>query len=411
MWAHPSSRAHGNNGDETRELRGGCTTYFVEWDLGSSARPWRCSLGKRAYVIRRRRGPGGLSLGDISFYARNERRRLVSLLRRHVAPRTPYDVLHASSCRSGVIREATAATCELQQKEAPYLHARPRLMGTYILHPARAGALPAETRRDYQRAAQTTKMVLLPSSAAATAKAKARVAQQLQTDHTPPINRRAAAPRASRKSRSWPSTWRTSRSKSRSKEARDYARRARWHAHEGKAAARMPHDAPPLPSAAPPFRGGRRRRLRRDAERSGFTEGEARQGACSGNSRRQAQTKQAEPQNWPSASRRWRERPSGGPRRGAAKMRARPGSRRAGRARRLRERAAHGGGAAGQSGALAPQISRSCGTACGSRRTSAGAASKRMPAKFLPRRAWRDHASRTRSARWMPCRAGATPAI
>ena len=69
--------------------------YRTEYDL--RARHAKSGIWENvAYVWRvGAADPGWASvLGDISFYERDEQRRLVSLLRRHVAPRAPDDVLH-----------------------------------------------------------------------------------------------------------------------------------------------------------------------------------------------------------------------------------------------------------------------------------------------------------------------------
>ena len=137
-------------------------------------------------------------------------------------------------------------------------------------------------------------MVLLPSSAAATAKAKAWVAQQLQTDSY--TTNQSAGSRAARLSELEKLAVDVADLEKQVQQARkraDYARRAREGTRtKAKAAARMPHDAPPPPP----------RRRKADDDDDAFEEmqsgldalREKRDKARQRELRAEAQTKQAE---------------------------------------------------------------------------------------------------------------------
>ena len=92
-------------------------------------------------------------------------------------------------------------------------------------------------------------MVLLPSSAAATAKAKAWVAQQLQTDsYTTNQSTGSRAARLSELEKLAVDVADLEKQVIQARKRADYARRAREGTRtKAKAAARMPHDAPPPP--------------------------------------------------------------------------------------------------------------------------------------------------------------------
>ena len=92
-------------------------------------------------------------------------------------------------------------------------------------------------------------MVLLPSSAAATAKAKAWVAQQLQTDsYTTNQSTGSRAARLSEIEKLAIDVADLEKQVQQARKRADYARRARAGTRtKAKAAARMPHDAPPPP--------------------------------------------------------------------------------------------------------------------------------------------------------------------
>ena len=92
-------------------------------------------------------------------------------------------------------------------------------------------------------------MVLLPSSAAATAKAKAWVAQQLQTDsYTTNQSTGSRAARLSEIEKLAVDVADLEKQVQQARKRADYARRARAGTRtKAKAAARMPHDAPPPP--------------------------------------------------------------------------------------------------------------------------------------------------------------------
>ena len=137
-------------------------------------------------------------------------------------------------------------------------------------------------------------MVLLPSSAAATAKAKAWVAQQLQTDsYTTNQSTGSRAARLSELEKLAVDVADLEKQVAQARKRADYARRAREGTRtKAKAAARMPHDAPPPPP----------RRRKADDDDDAFDEmqsgldslREKRDQARQRELRAEAQTKQAE---------------------------------------------------------------------------------------------------------------------
>ena len=137
-------------------------------------------------------------------------------------------------------------------------------------------------------------MVLLPSSAAATAKAKAWVAQQLQTDsYTTNQSTGSRAARLSEIEKLAVDVADLEKQVIQARKRADYARRAREGTRtKAKAAARMPHDAPPPPP----------RRRKADDDDDAFDEmqsgldalREKRDRARQRELRAEAQTKQAE---------------------------------------------------------------------------------------------------------------------
>ena len=138
-------------------------------------------------------------------------------------------------------------------------------------------------------------MVLLPSSAAATARAKAWVAQQLQTDsYTTNQSTGSRAARLSEIEKLAIDVADLEKQVAQARKRADYARRAREGTRtKARAAARMPHDAPPPPP---------RRRKADDDDDDAFDEmqsgldalREKRDRARQRELRAEAQTKQAE---------------------------------------------------------------------------------------------------------------------